>query len=147
KSPAVLPVAYLRSRVQGASDRVADADGHALGFRRGVAQPVDDRIPRFRQNPGGAIDAFGDGCWAAFNEATGTVVGVVVEKPGLAEHARPLGVDDVVVLHRDIDVITHAAAKGAGGVLDDGHGRIGRFRDSSAHISLTQAWALTQLDR
>ena len=70
--------------------------------------------------------------WAAFDEAAGTVVGVVVEKPRLAEHAGALGLDDVVVLHRDIDVIAHAAAKGAGGIFDDRHGRIDRFGGSSS---------------
>ena len=45
---------------------------------------------------------------------------MVVIKPGFAQNARPLGVGDVIVLDGDIDVVAHAPAEGADGVLDYG---------------------------
>ena len=72
------------------------------------------------------------------DQATGPLVDVVVEEPGLAQHAGPLGFDDVVVLDRQIDVVAHAAAERAGGVLDDFERveRIGGWLLSDAHAGV-----------
>jgi hypothetical protein len=42
----------------------------------------------------------------------------MIEKPSLAEHTRPLGFNDAVTIDRQVDIVTHAAAKGASGVLN-----------------------------
>src|SRR5439155_25954104 len=55
----------------------------------------------------------------SLDEGDGPVLDVVVEEPGLAEHAGVLGPGDLVALDGQFHVVANAAAEGAGGVAND----------------------------
>ena len=105
--------------VDRAVDPVGDAHRHALRFAGRIAQAVDDRILADRQNLGGAIVAGFERGGLAVDQATRPIFDTVIQKPRLAQHAGPLGLDDVIVFDRQIDIVAHAAAERAGGVLND----------------------------
>jgi hypothetical protein len=44
---------------------------------------------------------------------------VVIQEPARAENAGPLGFDNPVAIDRQVDVVAHAPAERASGVLDD----------------------------
>src|SRR4029079_12382569 len=94
-----------------------------------------DRVLRVGENAGCALDAFLDGGRTSLDQTARTIVSVVVIEPGLAQHARALRIDDVVVLDRDVDVVTHAAAERACRIFDDRGASRGGFgrRSGSAH--------------
>ena len=108
----------------GCVDRTADpvdnAHRHPLSFARRVAKPVDDRIFARGEYLGRAIVAIFDRGGLTIDQATRPVFDTVIEKPGLAQHASPLGFDDVaVVLDREVDIIANATAERAGCILND----------------------------
>ena len=67
----------------------------------------------------GPFDPLVDRGRLAVDQARRAVVGLMVQEPRFAQHAGPLGLDDVIVLDRQVDVVAHAAAERAGGVLHD----------------------------
>jgi hypothetical protein len=90
-----------------------------LGFAGGVGKAIGHRVVRAGENLRRTLDGLLITGGLSVNTGVRFVLDMVVEEPRLAEDAGPLGFDDLVALDAQVDVIAHAPAKGAGGVLDD----------------------------
>ena len=112
-------VANAGGRVDRAADPIGNAHGHALRLARRVGESIDDGVARRRQNLRGPLDAFLERGGLAVDRGDRPIFDVVIQEPRFAQHAGPLGLDDVVVDDLQVDVVANAAAKGAGGVGDD----------------------------
>src|SRR5207248_11284965 len=94
-----------------------------------VRQAVYDRVTGVRQEAGRRLDPFLQARRLAPDGDGRTILDVVVEEPGLAQHAGVLRLRDAVAFDGQINVVTDAAAEGAGGVGNDlqfsgGHWRV-----------------------
>ena len=126
-------VADGRGRIDGAADEVGDGDGLALRLARRVAESVNQREPRIRQYVRRFLHGLGGARFRAADERMGAVaVPGMPGEPGAAQYAGILDLGDTVLVqvHGQDLVVAHAAAKGAGRILDDPCAwfHAGRFR-------------------
>ena len=114
--------------VDGAAHQIADRHRHALRLARRVAEPVGDREPGLVQDARGLVQRVLERRLLAADQRRRVVLDAVLQEPGAAEHAGVLGLGDALRVEVDgqLHVVAHAAAEGAGGVLDDAD--VGRRR-------------------
>ena len=105
--------------VDGSFDPVRNTHGNPLSFAGRIAKTIHDRISTLGQDAGGAVIAFLEGGRLPFDQTTGAIVVMMIQKPGLAEDTGSLGFDDMVVLDGQFDVIADTSAKRAACVLND----------------------------
>ena len=106
-------------RVDVTTDPVSNTDCDTLRFRSGITQTVDQWIASFRENLCSTPDPFLDRGRFTPDQATWPVLYLVVQEPGVSQHAGALGLDDPVSLDREVNIVTDAAAESTGGILDN----------------------------
>ena len=93
----------------------------ALGFAGRVAEAVHERHVGGVQELGRGFDRLIERGFLAVDQRVGVEpLGGVVLEPRLAEDAGALRLDDALVVGVQFDVVAHAPAEGAGGVLGNG---------------------------
>ena len=104
--------------VNDTADQFSEGNGFSLSFTGRVAEAIHQRHMCVVQMIGGRLDGFGHGGRLAVDQGVGEEPfrGVVLE-PRFAENASTLRLDDSFGVGMQLDIVTHAAAKGAGRVL------------------------------
>ncbi len=105
--------------VHAGTKTIAERNGSALGLGSGARKTANYRVSRVVQDPSGPLDAFFERGGLSRDHALRSFGAAMAQEPRFAESTRVRGVSDAVSLDLERDVIAHAAAKRAGGVLND----------------------------
>src|SRR5262249_42292615 len=107
--------------VDDAADQLRQGDCFTLRLARDVAQPVNERHVGVQQMIRRGLDRVVHRRRPAVDQGVRIeALGGVVLEPRFAQAAGPLGLDDLLTLGVQLDVVADAAAEGAGGVFYDG---------------------------
>ena len=114
------PVSERRVAVEQPSEQVGHRRTFFLCFASRIAHAVDQRHVGGVQKGRRRLDRLVESCFPAVHEGNGVFLfSCVIEKPGGAENAGVVGLMDANFVVMQVDVVADAAAKGAGGVLDE----------------------------
>ena len=118
------PMTDRGGRVNVGPHQVSNGHRLALRFTGGIAQAIHYRETGIGQNLGGRFHGRGRVRLFTIDNGKGAVLDGMLGKPGFAQDAGILGLGNMVAFNGQNHVITNAATKGAGRVLDNVQGSL-----------------------
>src|SRR5262245_60814962 len=107
-----------RRRIDVAADPVRDPHRDALRFGRRIREAVYQRILSIREYLCGLFNAFRDARRLPVNQTGRSLFNFMIQKPAVAQNAGTLGLQNLMALHREVDIVANTTTKRAGGVSD-----------------------------